>query len=151
MVCVGQPAATARRIRYSLLPRLGKDLTVAVVLAGVNDVLTRRTPQEWGDDLTAIVEEVTGCAERVGVTGIPPFDAFLAMPSVLGRYLTERAAALDEVSRRICEAQPRATWIGAPALLPVGPELFARDHFHPSAFGYRRWAGAGAGAEHVTP
>lgn len=107
-------------------------------LAGVNDVLTRRTPQEWGDDLTAIVEEVTGCAERVGVTGIPPFDAFLAMPSVLGRYLTERAAALDEVSRRICEAQPRATWIGAPALLPVGPELFARDHFHPSAFGYRR-------------
>jgi len=41
---VGQYGATARRIRYRLLPELGGEkLNVAVLLAGVNDVLTRRT------------------------------------------------------------------------------------------------------------
>lgn len=29
---------------------------VAVLLAGANDVLTRRTPEEWWDDLAAILD-----------------------------------------------------------------------------------------------
>jgi lysophospholipase L1-like esterase len=137
---VGQNAATARRIRYKLLPELGKDLDAAVLLAGVNDVLTRRSPAEWGDDLTAIVDDLTGRAEHVAVTGIPPFDVFPSLPTTLGRYLAERARALDEVSERVCGERPRVTFVSADGLLPVDADFFARDHFHPSAAGYRRWA-----------
>ena len=139
---IGLHAATARRIRHRLLPRVGGDLDLAVLLAGVNDVLTRRTPAQWGDDLAAIVDGLAGRAERVAVTGIPPFGLFPSLPATLGRYLGQRAGALDEVSRRICAGQPRATWIGSADIQPSGPDFFAADRFHPSAAGYRRWARA---------
>jgi lysophospholipase L1-like esterase len=139
---VGQHAATARRIRYRLLPRLGEGLNVAVLLAGVNDVLTRRTPGEWGDDLAAIVDDLIDRADHVVVVGLPPFEAFPSLPTTLGRYLAQRAGALDEVSQQVCAKQPRATWISSTDILPVGPDFFARDRFHPSATGYRRWAQA---------
>jgi lysophospholipase L1-like esterase len=142
---VGQHAATARRIRYRLLPRLGDNLNVAVLLAGVNDVITRRTPGQWGDDLAAIVDDLADRAEYVAVAGIPPFEAFPSLPTTLGRYLAQRAGALDEVSQQVCAEQPRATWISSTGILPTGPDFFAQDHFHPSAPGYRRWAQVVAG------
>lgn len=146
---VGQNAATARRIRYKLLPQLGQELDVAVLMAGVNDVLNRRDPGAWRDDITAIVDDLAGRVGRVAVTGIPPFDVLPAMPRVLGRYLAARARTLDEVARQVCDDQPRAVWVDGTSLLPVGPEFFARDHFHPSPFGYRLWAGIVA--KYVTP
>jgi lysophospholipase L1-like esterase len=139
---VGQFGATARRIRYRLLPRLGENLHVAVLLAGANDVLTRRTPGQWGDDLAAIVEDLADRAEHVAVAGVPPFAAFPSLPTALGRYLAQGAAALDAVSRQVCAKHPRATWIGSTDILPIGPDFFAHDRFHPSAAGYRRWAQA---------
>lgn len=137
---VGQFGATARRIRYRLLPRLGENLNVAVLLAGGNDVLTRRTPEQWADDLAAIVGGLTDRAEHVAVVGIPPFALFPSLPTTLGRYLGERASALDEVSRQVCAEQPRTTWIGSTGIPP--PNFFAHDRFHPSASGYRHWAQA---------
>jgi len=144
---VGQFGATARRIRYRLLPRLGENLNVAVLLAGANDVLTRRTPGQWRDDLAAIVGDLTGRAEQVAVAGVPPFAAFPSLPTTLGRYLAQRAGALDAVSQQVCAKQPRATWISSTDILPIGPDFFAQDCFHPSAAGYRRWAQAVA--EHL--
>ena len=142
---VGQNSATSRRIRYKLVPQVGKNLDAAVLLAGVNDVLGRRAPEEWGEDLTAIVDELLGRAEHVVVTGIPSFEVFPSLPKTLGRYLAQRATALDEVSQRVCADRPQVTWFSAHSLLPVGPDFFARDRFHPSALGYRRWAEAVAG------
>jgi lysophospholipase L1-like esterase len=139
---VGQFGATARRIRYRLLPRLGENLNVAVLLAGGNDVLTRRTPEQWRDDLAAILDDLTDRAEQVAVTGVPPVAAFPSLPSTLGRYLAQRASALDAVSQQVCAEQPRTTWISSTDILPIGPDFFAQDRFHPSAPGYRRWAQA---------
>lgn len=139
---VGQNAATARRIRYRLLPRLGQDLDIAVLLAGVNDVLTRRRPEEWRDDLAAIVGDLAGRAKKVAVTGIPPFNAFPSLPGTLGRVLTRHAAVLDDVARQVCVEYPQATWISSTDIVPVGPEFFARDRFHPSVLGYRIWSQA---------
>jgi lysophospholipase L1-like esterase len=139
---VGQHAATARRIRYRLLPRLVESLDVAVLLAGANDVLVRRTPGQWGDDLAAIVDGRTERAEHVAVAGVPPFAAFPSLPTTLGRYLAQRAGALDEVSQHVCAERPRATWISSTDILPVSRDFFAQDRFHPSAPGYRRWAQA---------
>ncbi|MFB7252490.1 SGNH/GDSL hydrolase family protein [Microbacterium sp. NPDC056234] len=137
---VGQHGATARRIRYRLLPQLGEDLDVAVLLAGVNDVLTRRKPDQWGEDLVAILEGLTTRARRVLVSGIPPFDAFPTIPTTLGRYLAARADALDAVSRRAIDQFPRATWVSTREFAPMGPDFFAEDRFHPSAAGYEQWA-----------
>jgi lysophospholipase L1-like esterase len=81
------------------------------------------------------------------VTGVPPFDVFPSLPTTLGRFLAQRARALDEVSAKICAERPRATWISSTDSLSMGPDNFARDRFHPSASGYRRWAGAVA--DHV--
>jgi len=47
----------------------------------------------------------------------------------------------------VCADRPQATWIGSTGILPVGPDFFARDRFHPSAIGYRQWARAVA--EHL--
>jgi lysophospholipase L1-like esterase len=139
----GQLGATARRIRHRLLPQVDEDLDAAVLLAGGNDVMSRRTPEEWQDDLTAIVDDLTGRAGHVVVAGTPPFALFPAMPATLGRYLSERAAALDEVARRVCASRPCATWVTMPGI--PGPDFFARDRFHLSAVGYRHWAQVIAG------
>lgn len=144
---VGRNAATARRIRHRLLPELRGTYDVAVLLAGVNDVLGRRPAREWGEDVAAIVDDLAGRSERVVMTGIPPFDVFPALPTTLGRFLAEHAARLDAVSREVCAARPKATWISSTEILPgeiqrTGPDFFARDRFHPSALGYRRWAEA---------
>ena len=135
---VGQFGATARRLRYRLLPQLGEDLDVAVLLAGGNDTMSGRSPDEWRDDVTAIVDDLMARAGQVVVAGVPPFALFPSMPATLGRYLSERAAALDEVSRQVCAARPCTTWVTMTEV-PT-PDFFASDRFHLSAAGYRRWA-----------
>lgn len=144
---VGQFGATARRIRYRLLPRLGEDLDVAMLLAGANDVLTRRTLDQWCDDLAAILDGLARRATHVAVAGIPPFERVPALPGVLGRYLGERAASLDNAARSLCATRPRTTWISSTVVPPPG--FFADDRFHPSASGYHHWARAVA--DHLAP
>jgi lysophospholipase L1-like esterase len=101
-------------------------------------VMGRRSPAEWRDDLTAVVDGLMARAGHVVVAGTPPFALFPAMPATLGRYLTERAAALDEVTRQICASRPGATWVTMPGV--PEPDHFAADRFHLSAAGYGRWA-----------
>ncbi|WP_433887861.1 SGNH/GDSL hydrolase family protein [Streptomyces sp. CA-111067] len=140
---VGQYGATARRIRLELLPRLpaaGGRLDVAVLLSGVNDVLTRRSPARWGEDLTALVDDLAERAGRVAVTGIPPFEVFPSLPATLGRYLAGRGRALDEVSRQVCARRERVTWVDSTGIMPTDTDFYAPDGFHPSAVGYRHWA-----------
>jgi lysophospholipase L1-like esterase len=135
---VGQFGATARRIRYRLLPQLGEDLNVAVLLAGGNDVMSRRSPDQWREDVSAIVDDLMERADYVVVTGMPPFALFPSMPTTLGCYLSERAAALDAISRQICAVRPCTTWVEMTEVPP--PDFFASDRFHPCAAGYQRWA-----------
>jgi lysophospholipase L1-like esterase len=122
---------------------VGDDLDAAVLLAGANDVMGRRSPGEWRDDLTAIVDNLMGRAGHVIVAGTPPFALFPAMPATLGRYLSERAALLDEVARQVCLSRPCTTWVTMPGV--TDPEFFSGDRFHPSAAGYRTWAQVIAG------
>ncbi|WTX00882.1 SGNH/GDSL hydrolase family protein (plasmid) [Streptomycetaceae bacterium NBC_01309] len=141
---VGQHGATSLRIRHRLLPELRQEnFDVAVLLAGANDVLGRRTPAEWHDDLSAILADLTARAAHVVVAGIPPFAVFPSLPGALAGYLSRRAAALDEVADDLCAGNPRTTWIDSAGLIPADvAAFFARDRFHPSALGYRMWAQA---------
>ena len=144
---VGQFGATARRIRDRLLPKLDESLDVVVLLAGGNDVMTRSSPGQWRQDLSAIVDELLKRAERVVVAGTPPFAHFPSMPTTLGRYLSERAAALDEVSQQVCAKHHGATWVTMPGVPPR--YFFASDQFHLSAAGYQRWGEVVA--DHLLP
>ncbi|WP_309103676.1 SGNH/GDSL hydrolase family protein [Microbacterium sp.] len=138
---VGRHGATASRIRHRLLPRLDGAFDLVVVLAGANDVLSRRSDEEWRDDLTAIVEDLRERSRHVVVAGTPPFATFPTLPRTLGRYLAARGAELDEVSRQICDATPGARFAETDAGL-VDASFFATDGFHPGAHGYERWADA---------
>jgi lysophospholipase L1-like esterase len=137
---VGQHGATARRIRHRLLPQLGARYDLVVLLAGANDVLSRRTTAEWREDLTAILDALAVRADHTVVAGTPPFATFPSLPGALRRYLAEAARSLDEVAEEICSSRANATWVGSADVGGVGPDFFARDGFHPSAIGYRRWA-----------
>lgn len=142
---MGQHGATARRIRYKLLPQMDASFDRAVVLAGANDVLAGRTPEQWREDLAAIVEELASRAAEVTVVGIPNFRVFPSLPRTLRRYLAERADLLDQVSQEVCAAVPSATWVSSSALPDDLADFFAEDGFHPSAFGYSYWAKAVSG------
>ncbi|GLY02280.1 MULTISPECIES: SGNH/GDSL hydrolase family protein [Actinoplanes] len=143
---VGRYGATSRRIRHRILPLIVERADVAVLLAGPNDVLGDRPPQEWAEHLGVIVDDLARRAEQVMVAGIPPFDHLPCMPRILGRHLARRAVVLDRAARQVCAERPSVTWVDGELLLPFVPEYFAADGFHPSAPGYRRWAAAVAGA-----
>ncbi|MFE6734412.1 SGNH/GDSL hydrolase family protein [Microbacterium sp. NPDC057650] len=136
---VGQHGATARRIRHRLLPELGGEFDVVVLLAGANDVMARRSPADWGGDLGAIVSDLSERAGLVVVAGTPPFAAFPSLPRALARYLAARAAAQDDASRAVCAGIVNAEFVPSPPAL-VDDSFFSRDRFHPGAEGYRRWA-----------
>jgi hypothetical protein len=68
---------------------------LAVVVAGVNDVLGRTDPDEWTRKLSAVVDDLSGRAQRIALTGVPPFDQFPSLPRALARYVAARGRALD--------------------------------------------------------
>lgn len=139
---IGQSGATVRRLRHRLLPLLDEDVDLAVVLIGVNDVLTRRPVAQWTDDLAAVLDTLNQRAPRVVLAGVPPFAVFPSLPRTLGRYLGEQAGLLDDAAQCLCEARPGVTWISSRDLVATDPAFFARDGFHPSPAGYRHWAEA---------
>ncbi|UNK70990.1 SGNH/GDSL hydrolase family protein [Microbacterium sp. H1-D42] len=136
----GRHGATIRRVRYRMLPDLDTPVDVAVLLIGVNDVLTRTPVAQWGDDLAAVVEALDAAAERTVVAGIPPFDAFPALPRALRTYLSERGRALDAAAQEVCAAGRGVSWLSSADIADADATFFARDGFHPSPAGYRRWA-----------
>lgn len=140
---VGQFGATGTRIRHQLLPRVGPGQDLVVLLAGANDVLARRKPDIWRENLAQILDTLADRTRHAAVVGIPPFALFPSIPATLGRYLTESAHALDEVSRQLCTGRLGARWVAATD--EPGPDFFATDRFHPSGAGYRLWAESVAG------
>lgn len=141
---VAQSGATSRRVRYTLVPQLHeeREFDLAVVLVGVNDVLTQRRATAWIDDVAAILDGVAEKAGLVVMTGIPPFDRFPSMPRTLGRYLAGRGQSLDAAARVLCREREQVMWIDSTELLPDDPDFYAHDGFHPSTTGYGIWAEA---------
>ncbi|MFK4834341.1 SGNH/GDSL hydrolase family protein [Microbacterium sp. ZW T2_14] len=136
----GHHGATIRRVRHRMLDDEAFD--VAVLLIGVNDVLNRTRPVDWGLDLAAVLDHLTVRVQLVVVAGIPPFAQFPSLPGALGRYLGSRGQALDEIAEAECATHSNVVWISSTGLLTSNVEIFARDGFHPSPVGYKQWARA---------
>lgn len=137
----GQGGLTVDAARAALLPRIVAPVDLAVLLFGVNDAIARRSARQWRDDLRALI---AGLRERMGdgaaivIAGVPPLAHFPALPGALRRALGAQGAMLDAASSALGRELPRV--LHAPLEFPGGREHFARDGFHPSALGYRRWA-----------
>jgi lysophospholipase L1-like esterase len=130
---IGQFGATTRRIRHRLLPTITEPCDVAVLMAGGNDVLSRRPLSQSQDDYAAILDGLTAWADRVVAFGVPPFRCFPSLPWALSRYLSARGARFDAMARRLCHERG-VDWISASVTLD--DDFFARDGFHPAPVGY---------------
>jgi lysophospholipase L1-like esterase len=171
---VARSGATLQRIRHRLLPEVvavpgGYDLVV--LLAGVNDVLTRRAPAGWAQDIEAVRDGLLPLLAprgRVVLTGVPSFLDFPSLPRPLSAYLDQHGRSLD--ARTAALAGDRVLWVSSREVMAVPAEQpgsgagdaaadagahpahatgeratadwFAADGFHPGPQGYAVWARA---------
>ena len=117
---------------------------VAVVSAGVNDVLSRLKPEDWPVLLGGLVEVLRRhCSVRhIVFTPLPPMHHFPALPQPLRWFIGRRAKAFNRELAEFVQAHADC------ALLELSfdfdPALMASDGFHPSPQTYALWAEAAA-------
>ena len=113
---------------------------VAVVSAGVNDVVRGTSLKSWRASLNVLCTRLQAhCGVRHALlTSLPPMHVFPALPQPLRWFLGQRALELDRelyaFARRsaLCEyARPG---------FPLERKYIATDGFHPSAAAYAVWA-----------
>ncbi|GAA2139382.1 SGNH/GDSL hydrolase family protein [Actinomadura napierensis] len=140
----GENGANARRVARLVRRRAGghgpADLVVATV--GINDLIRCRSLGRWADDVADLVAVLRGGYgdAAVLVAGMPPVHRFPALPRPLRTVLGARARTMDRVTREAAHAAG-AVHVPMDEAIAEDRTLFAADGFHPSAAGYRVWAG----------
>ncbi|MFC7546993.1 SGNH/GDSL hydrolase family protein [Plantactinospora sp. GCM10030261] len=143
---VARTGATARTARH-LVDQITDPHTrwtpdVMLVAVGGNDVISLRRPDRFRqdvEDLVALLRRRAGTPVPVLLAGLPPIHRFPALPApvrwMCGRYASRLDRRLAQVARR----QPGIAHLPVSGL-PVRPDFFATDGFHPGPVGYRAWA-----------
>ena len=133
--------ATAGHTRRELLPRAVQDRhDLALVVLGVNDALRLRGRHAWRRsvaDITATLRSVQRPGGRVVLAGVPDLGSFPALPQPLRAVMGLHARGLDRQLRGLARNDPAVQHVPAP---DIEADLFAADHFHPSAEAYQLWA-----------
>ncbi|MBL8379557.1 MAG: SGNH/GDSL hydrolase family protein [Burkholderiales bacterium] len=134
----GATVKTAHESLLANVPNSPHDLIVLVF--GVNDTLEHTRPARFAARMTDLIADLRA---RVGKAPVllaapPPMERFPALPHPLAAYLGARAALL----RRALGALSLPAVAQVEVRIPITPDLFARDLFHPSARGYSVWAEA---------
>jgi lysophospholipase L1-like esterase len=140
----GRTGATARQVREEFAPGLAAEPADAVVLlAGVNDLLGLRPLRRWERDVTDLVVAVREAGGPVPVlfAGMPHVHRFPSLPQPLRAVMGLRALAMDHAVRRAAARLPGVVHLRATAPGLNDERFYAADRFHPSAEGYRLWAG----------
>jgi len=87
------------------------------------------------DDIAALMRERAG-VQHVVFSALPEMEKFPALPQPLRAYLGAWSRWLD-----ITLAQMQLPGVHyAPVRIPMLPDLFASDGFHPGPQGYHVWA-----------
>ena len=138
---VGRPGLTLPDFEDQLLGRLTTPVDVAVVVAGVNDVLRLTSERRWSGAIRSLV----GVLHERGVAavifpGVPPLGRIAVVPRPLRTVLGVRASLLDLLLQRTLADLPAARYVRTS--FPPQPAYLAGDGFHPSPLGYRHWAAA---------
>ena len=115
---------------------------VAVVSAGVNDVLSRLKPKDWLvllGDLVAVLRRHCG-VRHIVFAPLPPMHHFPALPQPLRWFIGQRAKAFNR--QLAAFVRTHADCAVLDLAVDFGPELMASDGFHPSPQTYALWANA---------
>ena len=134
----GENGITAQGACERLLPAaLAWPADICVLVFGVNDSTHLTPAPRWRAALRCLSTDLSAVGAQLVFSGVPPLQDFRALPWLLRRVLGLRAALLDRVLREVADEQ--AGLYCALAVRLDGDSL-ARDGYHPSAPGYRRWA-----------
>jgi lysophospholipase L1-like esterase len=136
----GLSGATVRDAMERVLPRVAPEPADLLIVAfGVNDATAYRSPARYADDLAALV---TAARSRVGdaavvIGGVASLRSFPALPWPLRNILGWRSVALQAAADRLTDRLPRL--VVERFSMPLGPELFASDGFHPNLKAHTLW------------
>jgi lysophospholipase L1-like esterase len=140
---IGLEGSTAAQVLERFLPEVDEGPWDAILLlVGANDALQlvgRRPFARAVRGLLAGLRERLASGGVIGVTGTPQIDTFVWLPQPIRSLMGGHARTLDDVQQRIAAEQPGVIHLPTPAI--VEPQQHAADGFHPSADGYRLWAG----------
>ncbi|WKR21433.1 hypothetical protein AIF0345_1344 [Actinomyces israelii] len=130
--------ATMRRVRYRFLPEVD-DADVLFVCAGSNDLMARRSLQEWTDDLAAVLDGAARRGRHVVACSAGQLYRSPALMATLRSVLREWTDAQTEASAAVC-AERGVPFVDV-AHCDLKDGFWADDGFHPSAAGYEMAAG----------
>lgn len=131
---------TTAQISAALSSAALPECDVAVVSAGVNDVLGRCTPRAWLHALDDLVDVLRRhCGVRLIVFApLPPMHQFPALPQPMRWFLGQRAKAFNRALEHFVKAHPECRVLVSP--FDFVPEMMASDGFHPGPPAYALWA-----------
>jgi acyl-CoA thioesterase I len=137
-------AATADVLR-SQVGRVGAESPALVTLCiGINDVTRQVSPEQFArnfDEIVARLRAQTGAP--VVVSNLPDVSHAPAIPEFLRAGARQR---IQEFNALVAEAAARHglfladAFEKSAAVIPMHPEFFCPDGFHPSDEGYEFWA-----------
>ncbi len=129
---LAKTGATAGQAIGLVSPETLVDADLVFVSIGVNDLKNLHSATRFRRELDALLDAILAAAPRAQVCllGIPPLEHFPAFPRPLADALGWRGRVFDAIGVAAVHARPRACRIQTD--LPLGPEMFAGDGFHPS-------------------
>ncbi len=140
---LGLEGSTAAQVLERFLPEVDDGPWDAILLlVGANDALQLVGRGAFERSVRGLVEGLRAQLAPggvIGLTGTPQIDTFVWLPQPIRSLMGGHARTLDEVQQRIAAHDPHVIHLPTPAI--VDPDQHAPDGFHPSAAGYRQWAG----------
>ena len=130
--------ATMRRVRYRFLPEVA-DADVLFVCAGSNDLMARRSLEEWTDDLAAVLDDAARRGRHIVACSAGQLYRSPALMPALRSVLREWTDAQTDASAVVC-AERGIPFVDV-AHCDLDDGFWADDGFHPSAAGYEMAAG----------
>jgi acyl-CoA thioesterase-1 len=146
LVNLGQGGATAADVRSGQLARaLALRPHIVTVSVGPNDITRRRSPQQYEEDIEAILTALSGQTGAIVVVNLIPDITVTPRfrRDKLATALRQRVETFNEVLERLARARGAAVVdLFGPSQreVPCQPALISSDNYHPSDQGYARWA-----------
>lgn len=131
--------STMRRVRYRFLPAVSGHVDILFICAGSNDVMARRSREDWLDDLRAVIEQARTRADHTIVCSAGQPHHSPKLPAMLRRELARRIDWQTAASQRICR-EYGVDFVDV-AHAELVSDFWATDGFHPSASGYEQASG----------
>lgn len=137
----GKLGATMRRVRYRLLPQIDGTADLLIICAGSNDLMARRTPQEWENDLAATIDEAKAISGNIIVFSAVQLYRSPSLGASLRKVIEGMTNEQTAISKTVCDKNNVLFLDMTHEDVHADQDRFyAHDRFHPSDYGYRYMA-----------